>query len=56
MSPRMNIGFRPTMSAALGSMNEPIKVPTKKDEPIYPIFILFSHVKSYCSTQLWILL
>jgi hypothetical protein len=35
--PVRNIGLRPMMSAALGSINEPTKHPVMKEEPMKPI-------------------
>lgn len=35
--PSKNIGLLPTISAALGKMNEPIKHPAMKEDPSEPI-------------------
>lgn len=36
--PTKNIGFLPTMSAALGKIKEPTKQPAIKEEPSEPIY------------------
>jgi len=53
MRPSKNIGFLPTWSESTGKINEPTKHPIEKQLPIYPFISYPSHVRSYYSTQPW---
>lgn len=50
--PTKNIGFLPTMSAALGKIKEPTKQPAIKEEPSEPIFTSDAQYRFIYSTQL----
>jgi hypothetical protein len=50
--PVRNIGLRPMMSAALGSINDPTKHPEINDDPIKPILASLTQYRSIYSTQL----
>lgn len=54
INPSRNIGFLPLISAILGKINEPMKHPIKKQEPIMLNTKSLEHKRSYYSIQLWI--
>jgi len=50
---RQNTGFRPLISANLGRIKAAEDHPMKSIDPIKPIFVFDSQVRSNCSTQLF---